>query len=276
MSNKARSNKLNKLAPRGYADMAKQHGGKQRPVTRPDDRQSEAMVVSLLSRQPSKSPAPKSPIVEVVGCPADYKAQSALPGTGFVAAMRETPFYRHPFVGCKVLNVTLASNAVSWSGLSYNIMANIAQGVADNQRTGDIIRVLGGDLRVRVSDGSAGSIISSSEYQLKVVYSPLQTLVVGQVFQDTGTAFSGLTAADWDYSPAVKILSHAFDFVDQYHPMKIHDLSFRCNLLTNYDAGSSTVATGSMYLMAISGENPAAPTETPSSYGMLQLYYQDV
>jgi len=227
----------------------------------------------LLARQTTKNPAPKQAPLHVE--PNLDVRTSALPGSGFVAAMRETLFYKHPFVGCKVLNVTLASNSVSWSGLSYNI-TNIAQGVADNQRTGDIIRVLGGDLRLRFTQGSVGTIAASSEYQAKVVYSPLQTLIVTQVFQDTGTAFSGLTAADWDYQPAVKTLSHVFDYVDTYHQMRVHNMSFRCNLLTNYDAGTSTVATGCLYVMAISGENPAAPTEVPSSYGMLQLYYQDV
>lgn len=234
--------------------------------------QASPLTVMLLSKQ-SGSTAQR-PIAKALT--AEHQVGVPQMNSAFLAAMRETPFYSHPFIGCKVLNVQLTSANVGWTGIQFAIMPNVTQGVADNQRTGDIIRVLGADLRMRASLGTAAAPASNAEYQITVAYSPLSSLSITTIYQDVGTAYSGCSPRDWDYSPVVKKLNHVFSFVDQYHPMRTHDLSFRCNLLTNYEAGTSTVATGALNVACISGEDTAFPTQLPSIYGNMQLFYQDV
>jgi hypothetical protein len=185
------------------------------------------------------------------------------------------PMYNFPFIGCKVLNV-LTTGSASWNGLLYSIMAACTQGVADNQRTGDVIRIIGIDARIRCSKGGAVAPGSDSEYQLKISYTPLGQMPINTIYQDVGTAYSGTSPADWDYRSAIKDYFHVFDYVDTYHPMRLHHVQIRCNELTNFDQGTSTITTGYWTLSMISGEDPAAPTQVPAMYSSIQVYYQDV
>ncbi len=186
------------------------------------------------------------------------------------------PIYDHPFVGCKVLNLVLTSSTISWSGTIYQPMVTLTQGVADNQRTGDVIRVIGVDIKLRSTVGTAAAPAANAEYQVQLCYSPLASLSITSVYQDVGTAYSGSALEDWDYRAVIKRYARIHSRVDQYHPMNTHSISVRCNEVTNYDSGAATVAYGVWGLACISGENPAAPTEMPSMYGMMQMYYQDV
>jgi len=186
------------------------------------------------------------------------------------------PIYDFPFIGCKVLNLIASSSTVSWNGALFALLSTCTQGSADNQRTGDVIRVIGLDVHMRFSKGSAAAPGSDSEYQCKISYTPLGSMPINTIYQDTGTAFSGCSAADWDYRAAIKDYFHVFDTVDTYHPLRVHKAKIRCNELTNFDQGSTTVTTGYWTLSAISGEDPAAPTQTPATYAVIQMYYQDV
>jgi len=189
---------------------------------------------------------------------------------------RQFPIYSHPFIGCKVANIQLGSTAVSWTGTTWNLATTITQGSGDQQRTGDVIRLIGVHARWRASKGSAVAPGSDSEYQVQLCYSPLAAIPIGSVFQDTGTAYSGLSPMDWDFAAVIKRL-HAFQgTVDTYSPLRIHECMVRCNELINYDSGATTVATGSLVVAAISGEDPAAPTQVPLVYGNVQVFYQDV
>jgi hypothetical protein len=189
---------------------------------------------------------------------------------------REFPIYSHPFIGCKVANVQLGSTAVSWSGTTWNLATTITQGSGDQQRTGDVIRLIGLSTRFRASKGSAAAPGSDSEFQVQVCYSPLASLPIGAVFQDLGNAYSGLSPEDWDFAAVIKRLGRFHGTVDTYRPLHLMGREIRCNELINYDAGATTVATGALIVAAVTGEDPAAPTQVPLIYGNVQIYYQDV
>jgi hypothetical protein len=233
----------------------------------------DALICATATRRPTSRAAAASKPLPVL-CGPDAMQSTTDMQVRHMA--REFPIYSRPFIGCKVANIQLGSTAVSWSGTTWNLATTVTQGSGDQQRTGDVVRLIGVHGRFRVSKGTAVAPGSDSEYQIQVCYSPLASLPVGSVYQDVGNAYSGLSPEDWDFAAVIKRLHRTHGTVDTYNPLRVHSCMVSCNELINYDSGSTTVSTGSLIVAAISNEDPAAPTQVPAIYGNVQIFYQDV
>lgn len=186
------------------------------------------------------------------------------------------PLYSHLYPGAKVVTIVLTAGDVSWNGSLYSLLGSIASGVQDGQRTGDVIRVIGYHLMGRMHIGTYASPGADCEAQVKLVWSMIPGLAVTNFYQDVGTAYSGCSPPDWDWSRAVRTLHHQAMVLDTYRPSKLVSHASRMDQICTYEQNSATPAVGQMYLVGISGEDPAVANTPPRFLGTIQLYYQDV
>ncbi len=186
------------------------------------------------------------------------------------------PMYKHPFAGCKTVQITLSAGTFTRNTLLYTLLGNIASGAADGQRTGDVIRIIGYEYRSVVHIGTAASPGADCEYQGILVWSQLPGLGGNQLFNEVGSAYSGLSPVDWDWARVAHRLGHVSGVLDTYHPSAYHTFAKKVNLVVNYDANSVNVAEGQLYVCWICGEDAAAPTTNPTHSGVIQIFYQDV
>lgn len=186
------------------------------------------------------------------------------------------PLYRHPYAGCKVLNLNLVAGTNSWSGLLYNVLNSIASGAGDGQRTGDVIRVIGYEMRGVFHIGTAATPTADCECRLGIVWSPIPALPITCFFEEVGGAYSGVSAPDWDWSHVNEWMYDRFMVLDTYRPSAVVEHKTRCDHVCNYDENTATVASGQLYVVTISGENPGAANTSPTFVGTIQVYYQDV
>jgi len=160
-------------------------------------------------------------------------------------------------VESKWIHINTALN-INYTGVIISDCCSlITQGVSGVQRTGDSIKVqrlmMKGMLQYNGTATDVTVVVGRSKDGIPVVADLFD--LSGATSTQAGMSFpnDNQTAAD-------KWLMSRHLFVDQYHPLREFYFDVKINKDTQYIAGAATVATGAVWIAAISGTNTTPPT----------------
>lgn len=137
----------------------------------------------------------------------------------------------------------------SYTGNLLNC-SSITQGVADNQRTGDSLRVQRFRVRAMISWATANTIVT-----IVIGRSKDGLPVIGDAFESFTSGYSAVTFENHDQRKADQILAMKHVVVDNVsHPMSYVDFDIKCpDLPTTYSNGTATTTANTYWAAAICG-----------------------
>jgi hypothetical protein len=137
----------------------------------------------------------------------------------------------------------------SWTGNLLNC-SSISQGVGDNQRTGDSLRVQVFRVRAMINWATANTIVT-----IVIGRSKDGLPVIGEVFESIGSGYSAVTYENHDQRKADQILQMKHVVCDSVsHPTQYVDFYMKCpDLPTTYSNATTTTTANTYWAAAICG-----------------------
>lgn len=144
---------------------------------------------------------------------------------------------------------TATSFTASWTG-NYLDCSNISQGVGDNQRTGDSLRVQRFRAKFQLSYATA-----STHCIVVIGRSKDGAPAIGDIFDTIGTSYSGIGFENHDQRKADHILQWRNVIVDNVaHPLRMVEFDIRCpDLPTTYVNATTTKSANAYWAAVICG-----------------------
>jgi hypothetical protein len=190
------------------------------------------------------------------------KANRALAMAGQLQAARERKF-------------VVSQVVQSGDNLGHLIaLNNPDQGLGDQQRVGDRIRCV--KIALRGWSVIPGSASGRFALRFLVILDKQNTITgVDQVLIGTGSNICPLNAFVKDYKKQFSVLYDSETLhMDQYNKGITKRWNTRCNLITQFVSGTTTVATGMLKLVIITNQSQAS-NQKPIWIGSVRVDYTD-
>lgn len=154
------------------------------------------------------------------------------------------------------------------------VLNNPDQGLSDQQRVGDRIRVT--KISLRGWSVIPGSATGRFALRFLILVDKQNTLTgVDQVFVGTGSNICPLNAFVKDFRKQFTVLYDSETIhMDQYNKGVCKSWFSRCNLVTQFVSGTTTIATGSLKLVVLTNQSQAS-NQKPIWIGSVRVDYTD-
>lgn len=147
------------------------------------------------------------------------------------------------------------SNSPDWNGSVFTIAA-IAQGLNDNQRVGDSLKLQKLTLRNTMARGAADCflrVMILRDDQNKVA-------AVSDVLAQSGNIYGVISPKNYDKRFQTKILYDRVFILDSSDPIKIMDVVLDLNWHIQFNNATTTVNTGDLKMLLISNQSANIPS----------------
>lgn len=175
----------------------------------------------------------------------------------------------------KTVNIELTAGSVSYNGLLFSLLGSIVQGDQDGQRVGDMIDIRHLSFRWEATYGTVNTAACRTGFRVVVFRSAIPNLGVSDILRTIGSAYAAVSPINEDFIRASEVLYDSLVNMDEYHPYHVGHAERKLSMPVLYE-GNIGLAFGNLYVLMISGEDPAQTTYVPAGFGYVQIKYVDV
>lgn len=168
----------------------------------------------------------------------------------------------------KISDTNSGPQGVDYSGGVLTMLSGISQGVADNQRIGDSIKVQNNMLRFSIARNGADSMVRV----LLIWDKQNQIAATSDVLEVVGSVNAPLSPKHYDKRFRCKVLFDKTYTVDTNRSILTDECLLDINQHVQFSAGSTTEYTGDLILMTISNQ---ATTNLPTFQYYNRVSYTD-
>lgn len=169
----------------------------------------------------------------------------------------------------KHVDITNIAGSVDYNGGLSSLVTSITQGVSDNNRIGDSMKLQNLVLRFIGVRNTADSIL-----RVMVIFDPMNKLAaVTDVLQITGSALAVISPKNYDKRFQSRVLyDRTMTLTTADHPYVLEDVTIQIDQHTQFNSGTTTINTGDLKLLVISN---VVTTNLPTFTYFARVSYTD-